>query len=292
MSAVALSFRPASESAIVLRELTVRAGGAAHSNPTFLPDWDYATSVEISCDAVVDLDALRASTGLHESAGYLLQVVWHSSGSGLRGAGDSRAVQSGSNQVGLRLEGGQLGGTLTLELCLTLGQAPTQVAPLTAQRIGNVLWSEKRSIHLEGDKSRFPVSHVSFSSSGFAMGTAAAWMVHFSSTSPEDSALGNVVLYFNTDHPQAAEFTSSPETNPLLVQMVRRDVTRGILLQALGCDELDLDFEYEAGSLGELFVRTVRQVFPEDSIEAARGLNASFPAEFEAVVQGRTGFLR
>ncbi|TWG93055.1 hypothetical protein L615_006600000140 [Nocardioides sp. J9] len=288
----ATSHLQVSADAVVIDRVVVRASDRDHLNPELVPDWDQATDLQVSVGVTVDLRKCIADSGLRYDSVLGLAVAWHATGSGLRGASETVMAEDGSNTVQFSLAGGMLGGQLVLDTYLTAKVPMGFANPLAAKRAGSILWSERRAIRLEGDGSRFPLSAVSFAQTGIANGLTAAWALLFDSTDPYDSGLGNTRLYLNTDHPKVEALLNSPDGESDVVgRVLHADVNRALVLQALGCEDLDLEGEYPAESLGELFVLTLRRNFPGQSVEEVRAMLRTRPGEFDAVLQARGGFL-
>ncbi|KRB77982.1 hypothetical protein ASE01_07340 [Nocardioides sp. Root190] len=288
----AASHLQVSADAVKLDRFSVVVADRDHLNPDFVPDWDYFTDLRVSVDVDVDLGRCINDSGLRYDSILGVSVTWHATGSGLRGASDVLDVVGGQNSIQLDLPGAMLGGQLVLDVFLTAKFPQGFANPLAARRPGSILWTDRRTVRLEGDGSRFPMSPISFKESGIAGGLTAAWALIFDSTELYDSGLGSTRLYLNTDHPKVEALLNAPDVeSETIARVLHADVNRAMVLQALGSEDLELEEDYPGESLGELLVLAMNRNFPDVSVEQVRAMLATRPGEFEAVIQARGGFL-
>ncbi|MBC9819735.1 hypothetical protein [Terrabacter sp. MAHUQ-38] len=259
--------------------------------PQYVPDWDDETGIEVGAAFTIDLERCLQETGLSENSKLSLHLLWHATGSRLRGASEPHTIVHGNNHASLRFTGPELGGTLTVRCVVTLARAGQESHELAPSRPGSILWSRDLSVRLEGQGSRFPVSHVGFSSSGIASGLNGAWCLVFENDDLVDSGVGSVRLYLNTEHPSVERYLAEPQSGADFGPFIRNDVNRQLVLRALHQEELDIDEEYPRESLGELLSLAVRRNFPGRSLDEVRALSRERPGEFEAEIQARGGFL-
>jgi hypothetical protein len=293
MSAVALPHLPAADDAVELVRFVVRCQGQELVAPEFVPDWDAEVPLSLDAEIELDLDAVLASAGLAPGSvvGGLLR--WHAQfGSGLRGASTPVPLRDGATTLTIDLDGSLLGGILQVDVLVVLMEAAEHGHPLCARRFGSLLWESRRKVRLEGAGSRFPVSQVSFGETGLAGGLTGAWALHFESQDLHDSGIGNLRLYLNTDHPAVQDYLDAPDDVSWMSAVLRQDVLRQMVLQAIHHEELDLDAAYPSDSMGELLAMTVRRNFPYSTLDEVRAMSRNSPGEFEASLQGRSGFLR
>lgn len=291
MTVRVLSHRECSPESVVLEHLVLTAAGDELSSPDFLSAWDYSIPISLRAEVTVDLARCLSETGLSRDAVLGLNLIWHATGSGLRGASVHVEARDGLNTVSIDLDGSELGGTLVIQVVMTLRGAGPRSEDLAPARPGSLLWSTERRTRLEGDGSRFPISHVSFEEAGLVGGLRAAWALLFESSDLYDSGLGNLRLYLNTDHPGVAELVDGGDQPGLLADVLHADVNRQMVLQALQTDDLDLTADYPTESLGELLAMSVRRNFPDRALDEIRALARTAPGEFEGYLQARGGFL-
>lgn len=261
--------------------------------PPALPDWDYNTDLRIMRQLDIDLTGLLAACLLQPDTPVRAHILWHSTGSGLRGASTAVRVEDGTNILNLELSGGLLGGMLKLEARVVLGgtiEPPT--SPMAPHRPGSILWSERTHVMLEGGGARFPVMPVSFARAGIASGRNGSWCLMVDSTDLSDSASGTMRVYLNTDNDHVAGYLRDPDQSSAqqFARNLRLAVIRQLVSLAVSHEELDTDADYDAGSVGELLSRVVRHLFPDRDLTVLRSDLLARPGEFEAELQGRTGY--
>lgn len=273
--------------------LLVDAAGSASELGNSVPDWDYLTPVRLARQFEVNLYVLRQDCDLAGSASVRAAVQWHASGSRLRGTSEPIEVAHGSNSIELALPGDLLGGTLSLELRVVLGDpGPSSGSLFAPRRPGSVLWSDGTRTRLEGGGTRFPMTPVSFAASGIAGGRNASWCLMMESTDLSDSASGNMQVFLNTDNDRVTEYLTDPD-QPAAQQFARNlryDITRQLVSNALTRDDLDADTDYDAGSLGDLLATLLRQIFPDRPLPQLAAELRHHMGEFEAELQARTGY--
>lgn len=292
MSSVAMSHLPIADEAVQLVRFIVRSQGEELVSPEFVPDWDPEVSISLEVEIELDLSEVLTSAGLADGSTVGGLIRWHAqAGSGLRGASTPIPLRDGATTLTHSLDGSLLGGTLQVDVLVVLMEPGPAGHPLSATRFGSLLWEARRKVRLEGSGSRFPVSQVSFQDTGLAGGLKGAWALHFESRDLHDSGIGNLRLYLNTDHAVVQNYLDSPDESDWISRVLRQDVMRQMVFQALHHEELDLDETYPADSIGELLALTVRRSFPDSALDEVRSLSRNAPGEFEAQLQGRGGFL-
>ncbi len=272
----------------------VTAGVFTAPSPESLPDWDYGTSIEVERLLVVDLPALLDGSGLNGGSTVRALLVWTSSRTRVKGAGQAVELVGGLNRLECRVPGEEAGGQLTLECRVVVGSVGSGSSPLAARRSGSTLWTDTHRIILEGSGSRFPTLPVPFSTSGLAGGRAGAWMLSVQSEDLSASAAGALCLYLNVEHPIVCRMLEQPEdaASRGLSAMVQYDVTRQLVALALEHEQGGQLDEYDAGSLGEALNNLLGRLYPDRPVNALRASRRSQPGEFEAELQARAGFLQ
>ena len=270
----------------------VRAGGKPVSGPS-AKGWDYATLIDVGFRCVVDLPALLDSVSLGSlGRGSVLHLLlkWHSTNTGLRGAGEPQKVEEGPAEAQLQLDGNSLGGVLFLEAAIILFSASGGHGPLAPTRPGSILWSESRRLDLEGEGTRFPVQLVSFEKAGLR-GPNAVWCLRWDSTDYEQAAGACLRIMLNRDHPKAEAAAREPDDreNAGTMQVLRWDIARQMITAALddvaGFETLD----WPEGSLGAALAARIRTVFPSLSLAECRALRRTGPEDFETSLQTTMG---
>lgn len=272
----------------------IRAGGKPVPGPS-AKWWDYATPIDVAFRCFVDLSALLDSVSLGSlglGRGSVLHLVlkWHSTNTGLRGAGEPQVVEEGPAEAQLQLGGDSLGGVLLLEAAIILSSASGGHGQLAPTRPGSILWSKSKSLNLEGEGTRFPVQLVSFESAGLR-GPNAAWCLRWDSTDYDQAAGACLRVLLNRDHPKAEAAAQEPDDreNAGTMQVLRWDIARQMIAGALD-DEAGFEtLDWPEGSLGAALAARIRTVFPDLSLDECRALRRTGPEDFETSLQTTMG---
>lgn len=256
--------------------------------PAELEGWDFFTNLAIRVRLEASLNEARQDCGLDSSCVLNGLVRWRSSRTGLQGASESLPLVQGTNNLLLDLDSSELGGRLSLRVVVTSGKAIDGKNPLAPHRTGVILWEEFRSVVLEGEEERFPVELHDFKGEGLK-GPGAAWVLHWDSTDPERSASAAVRLWLNTRHP-ALEKLIGAELDPVVLSVLKHDVTRQLIERALDTEEL-ADSEWSPGSLGAALIERVKAVFPGMSLDECRAMRRKSPDDYESRLQNASGLL-
>lgn len=273
--------------------LLVDDSGDTSDLPESLPSWDYQQTVHVVSNLEANLTQVRTESDLPATATVRAHIQWHATGTGLRGSSPGVELEDGATSVDLTLTGDVLGGILNLETRVVLGSlGGPPISRYSAQRPGAILWSTSRRTNLEGAGTRFPVTQLSFADTGLAGGRKASWSLQLESSDLADSAAGSLRLFINTDHERIREYLRQPElpTAEQFTRNLRFAVQRQLVAIACEHDELDLDADYEAGSLGELLSLLVRRSFPHRDLRSLQADLRRNLGEFEAELQARTGY--
>jgi hypothetical protein len=256
-----------------------------------LPNWDYFTDVLVTRTVDVDLPAVLTQIGLSDDAQLSATVLWHSTGTNLRGACQPVRLNGSIAELTVRLPGGELGGRLILEMRIILSCQGSSDQALAPHRPGNVVWSDSHQVELEGSGSRFPVVPLNFAQTGIGGGRRGAWCLVVSGEDLTASALGNIRLYLNTAHPRTESALKFPdaESSQLYFGMIRYDVARQLLQYALRREDFSMDDDYEPESIGHVLQQLVA-LLPQ-SLHAIRTRLAEDPGELEAEFQAKTGLV-
>lgn len=265
--------------------------------PEELPDWDPMTTVHLRRRVTVDLEGVRADCGL--DAGDRVRVVgsWRSTGSTLRGLGTvhDHALSEGRLEIVLEMKipGTEVARDVTVRATLLLLEASAAGSAVSPHRPGSLLWSDERTVLLEGIASRFPLELVDFASTTW-LPAGAAWFLEWDPDELDLPLLGSVRLYVNTAVPSVVEAIrgANPDMAAKAIsQMIRLDVARTMILGALS----NADFAREPKAFGKdtvgAAVRGMIEVFFDG--EDPRALRERLlPGEFDAQLQAKLKFLR
>ncbi|SDE22543.1 hypothetical protein [Rhodococcus tukisamuensis] len=254
-----------------------------------LPDWDYNTDLLLTRVVDVDLDRLRSDTGLPPGAEIALSVVWTASGSSLRAPAFREVLfGNGVQRVAIRstLRGSDLGGTLTLDTILTLAHDQADVAAFAPRRAGSLLWSDSKSVRLQGDAPQFPIAIIDFASTPYPL--EAAWYVQIG-TNMHAATMGSLLLLINeANEPASTAFKNASSPRPVDVAIISStyaDVARTLIEHALSNAEFDDVTSYPEDSLGATLQAMIQMRFPDEAFEDLRRQRDNSPTAFSTRVQ-------
>lgn len=272
-------------------QLTVDNDGVDVSDA--MPDWDYNTDLPLTRTVEIDMDAIRASTGLPDHSAVAVSLVWTASGSNLRAPGFRSVVDGTGKQTVLVeacLKGSDLGGTLSLETVLTLALDEPLAPSYAPRNAGSLLWSDCFEIRLQGDAPQFPIAIVDFSATSYPV--EAGWFVEIGQ-SMDSATMGSLLLLINEANAlvcSAFKAASNPgEADMAIISAVYADVARTLLEHALSDEDFDLETEYSDGSVGETLQSLISMRFPNRTLSELRNHRTSQPRLFSTEVQASVG---
>lgn len=259
--------------------------------PSLLVDWDPVTPIALYRRIVVAGPAITESCSLAPTTTCSLGCTWESTATRLRGRGTSRPVdlESEGREVTLDLEvaGRCLGGTLNLRTYLVVLD-PHPAGPLGATQPGEIIWTDRKRVVLEGDDSRFPVNVVDFSEVP-TLQSGAGWMLSWQSgdfREPFGASLRLLVNRGHVDIRDAVETGSDSEAADAIRRSIRIDTARTLVGYGLGSDEFIEDAAgYQEGTVGRAIVDLIVRVFGSLDVGAVRAMRDAQPGEFEARIQ-------
>ncbi len=254
-----------------------------------LPDWDYQMDLHLSRSIDVDLDRARAEAGLPESTPLTLAVVWTATGSNLRASADQiRLDDPGSTHVEVEalLTGADLGGILLLDTALVLSEHCADGPSSVPRRAGSVLWSDRRSLRLQGDAPQFPMSVIDFANTSFP--DRAAWHMQISGNL-YGAAMGSLLLLVNEQNGLVAtafKNAGRPRTvDKVVLSSVYADVARVMIEHALRDDDFKDGVEFPDDTLGATLSALFHHLFPGSSINDLRLRLTHSPTLFASELQ-------
>jgi hypothetical protein len=257
--------------------------------PEAHPDWDYQTDIRLRRSVRVDLDRARAGSSLTLETPLTLAAVWTATGSNLRGPAQRVPIE-GAGMVTVEfdvlLHGMELGGVLILDTALVLAEGRTGGSFAAPRRAGSVLWSDRRSLRLQGDATQFPMAVIDFSKTSFP--DRAAW--HLQIGEKLDAAtMGSMILLINERNEVAATaFKNAARPRPVdkvVLSAVHADAARIMIEHALRRQEFNDDAFFEEDTLGGTLMRLFNTLFPGSSISDLRLRQAQSPSLFASELQ-------
>ncbi|WP_344665862.1 hypothetical protein [Catenulispora yoronensis] len=254
-----------------------------------LSGWDYQLDLHLRRTVSLDLDRVRSESGLPDDCSVLLVAVWTATGSNLRGPGCRVALTGGgwtTATLDVDLRGADLGGTLLLDTAVVLAERREGARPSSPRRAGSVLWSDRKTLRLQGDAPMFPMAVIDFALTSFP--EAAAWHLQISGTL-ENAAMGSLLLLVNEKNAvTTAAFTNAGDPRPtdrIVLSAVYADTARVMMEHALAQDEFVDEAEFPDDSLGATFLALFDRIFPGRSIADVRLQRAHSPSLFASELQ-------
>jgi hypothetical protein len=289
----ALPYRVPSTDAIRAEGWILLVGEDEILLPEALPDWDYQMDLSLRRSVGIDLDRVRAEARLQPEAALNLTVVWTSTGSNLRGRAECVRIEGrgeGSVELTAHLKGADLGGLLKMDTVLVLADPVRNARPTAPHRAGSILWSDRRTVRLQGDAPQFPIAVIDFVKTSFP--DEAAWHLQIGNNLLA-AAMGSLLLLVNEQNnatTNAFRNAGKPRQVDLLVlSAVYADVARIMVEHALRDPDFIDGLSFPEDTLGATLVGLFHQLFPDRSINDLRlRLNQSpslFAAELQAAVK-------
>jgi hypothetical protein len=289
MSLRALPYRVPAPGTVVAEPWHLVTDDGEMPLPEALPDWDYQMDLHLRRRVRVDVDRVRAQTGLAAEAVLALSTVWNATGSNLSGpAHHVRLTGTGSVDVTLeaRLRGAELGGVLVLDTALVLAERLPDGRPSAPRRAGSVLWSHRDELRLQGDAPQFPMAVIDFANTSFP--ARAAWHLQISGNL-ESAAMGSLLLLINEKNTATATaFENAARPRPVdkvVLSAVYADAARTMLEHALAQAEFTDDADFPDDSLGMTCVALFDKLFPQRTIIDIRLLREQSPSLFASELQ-------
>lgn len=261
----------------------VRAGDRAVTDLS-VPDWHYLTDITVEWDLDVDLEGLTKDCGLPTDARIGAMLAWRSERTNLRGSGHILDVVEGHNYLTALIRGANLGLSVNVEARIVLLESPGTAEQLAPRRPGSLLWQEAFRITLEGSGGRFPTMATDFSSAGLPGGDTGMWYLEISDSNLGASVTQALRLYLNSTNPIIRGVLDNPAADASLpiLQFLRYDTTRQLLMTALRDEEFDDRADYERGTLGDVLVTLLSVYFPRRGIAQLRNDYSLNPADLDS----------
>lgn len=248
--------------------------------------WDYAAELGIAWELEVDKPRLLEECGLGPSSDIRLGFRWRSTKTTLYDSSIQQPLVDGRNALRLVVPSELLGGTLVISLyALVMSIHPHECSPLAASLPGSILWTESRSVHLEGVGSRFPLVAVDFPAGEMQKGM---WEFAPSTTDLEASAMGSFNLRVNSAHPSIRKLLDTPGSaeSKVLLATLKADLHRQLIAWALR--EGSHIKSFESDTIGGVLWATFQRYFPESDFDEMSTSMQSSPWRVEGRIQAVT----
>ena len=259
--------------------------------------WDPFLVLRLERQVTVDVDQLVASAGGIDPGALALATLWRADRTRLKGQGMSVPLgeDAGETTISLAMDvpGTEAGGNLQLHTFLMLASEAPITSPITANRAGSVLWSDRFVLSLEGDAARFPVTVVDFAAlNGIA--DDAPWILEWYPHDLDQPVLGAMRLLVNSRNTVAVEAVGdalAPES-AAVASAIRYDVTRALVHGALGNEDfVKGPREFEPDTIGRMLVDLLERYWPAGDPETLSARLEEAPHRLESELQAATGLL-
>lgn len=194
--------RRASEKALKFNKWWHVLGDEPVELPNYLDGWDYASEKLIGIDVSGDLEELLQETGHESSEDLELRIVADCSFTQRRFVSKTSLREADGIddlEATITLPPRHLAKSVKLSAHLVVARDLEHVPPgVAATRGARLASSTNRTLHLEGDGARFPTSAVPFSTLWYS---DVPWTLKANFSSPQDSFMGSVRLWVNTENP-------------------------------------------------------------------------------------------
>lgn len=260
----------------------IEAGGERRQLQAYVPEWDYNTDLQLSCEIAANPDEIRAQTHLQDGVKLALTVSWSSNTTYLRELAFQRELDEPfAETIAMRLPGRLLAGTLTLITRVVLSTGPVPNEAFTAYLPGSVLWEKQDQTRLQGDAPLFPISVVDFERAGFPRD--APWKLQIDGE-VNSALLGSIRLYVNASNPIVVDAfkTAAPTPeNERVLSAAYADVARVFVEYALAEHE-SIPADPDPDSLGAAYADLLARLFPGEAAESIRDRRSRHPGDFGA----------
>lgn len=284
-----LPYRVPAEEAVRAEPWRLRLEDEDIMLPPAIPEWDYHLDLRLRRTVGIDLARVRRESGLPLDAALVLSSVWTATGSNLSGPAEQIGVHgtdTATVELDFTLRGADLGGLLVLDTALLLGERRHDARPSVPRRAGSVLWSDRRSIRLQGDAPQFPMAVIDFAHTSFPDG--AAWHLQISG-GLHSATMGSLLLLVNEQNTvTTTAFRNAAGPRPVdrtVLSAVRADTARTMIEHALVNEEFTEEAGFPEGSLGATFLDLFDRLFPDQSIADVRLRRQQSPALFASDLQ-------
>jgi len=250
---------------------------------TYLPDWDYNTTLRIRRGARIDLATFAAQTRIAPGTPLRWSLSWRSVDTYVSGAMPPVPVDASDDRtLEAELRGEQVGGRIELYCRVVLGERHD--GPVgAASDPGSILFEDRTTLTLVGEAARFPVAVIDFHAAGYDKD--ASFVVDV----PEDLATpvhGGLLLLVNErDRALVGAIERrrvGRDADPLL-QQLEEDTAVAVLRSAVERSD-ELRAEQADATVGAALRELGRQV--HGGLERLSALRSEPPARFHTALVG------
>ncbi|MFI8694700.1 hypothetical protein [Dietzia maris] len=259
-------------------------GGQIRELPELLEGWDYNTHTVIGVDVELGLGELSKSTGL-ACADISLMVAADCPAVGERFFELSSLVD-GRLSVGLEIPRGRAADSLLVSAHLVANRShPTSPSSQSVRNGARLFDSESRRVRLEGLGGRFPVELCDFSVVGFE---SAPWTIITDFEDLNDSFLGSVRLFVNSEHPLGAA-AAQPGEGHNIAKLMQLDTMRLLVSEIASSGMFEADADWAETSVAHV-VDSMCLAYFNQSLVTVIGLLQTDPSSFERLLYESVSF--
>lgn len=254
--------------------------GSREPLPDLLPGWDYAASDVIGITVEIESEKVRNATGI-DSIDLIEAVVVVDCATMLRRfIARQRLSQADVQKIelSLALPPGEVAHKVELSSYLVLAEDTPPRARTASRRGSRLCAGPTRSVHLEGDASRFPTEAVSFAALRLEN---APWTLSAVFDDLSDSFMGSVRLLVNEDHELGRAVLVQP-VDPQLEARIKLEVLRSLVALATAHGVAE-DDDFPPDSVGEV-VESMCQLFLNRSLQETIQTYERNPLKFDRLL--------
>lgn len=292
-----LPHREAPDNSVTTTQWQLVLNGQSIPSVVEAMDWDYSSRLEARCTVTIHPEQFIAGTRLDSLDQTRLVCILDCPQAMVRQTKTFSVSDLDSQHrwhPHFTMEPGTMAGDVVLKIVVILGESRDDCGNFSASHAGSLLWeSAPQRVQLEGQGGRFPTESVSFKAMGYAAAEhlSAPWRLNFSFVSEDDSFLGAVRLFINTDHPAAEILGNANDPRfGMLTSMLEADIVGWCVAELAQREDLLIDDDAAPTTVigaVEAMTDTWLDMTLNDALERYR----QSPADFEAILRHRTNYL-
>lgn len=256
--------------------------------PKEVPHWDYQTTLELAAPVSVDRRTVAEACHLDMTSGLAVLVMARSSHTNIEMLAsrlDLPMADTFDLAVGLRLDGTELGGRLTLTTLLVVTD-PKPLDRLAPQHPGSIIWRMSQFTDLEGVGTQFPTDTMDFNAAG--LDPDAGWQFKIDLSDPDARFMSAARLTLNSGHPAIVRLLGGAKDagTEQLLRTLNWDITRQMVFAALDSDDVSgLEIDLEAVSVAGVLRNLLGRIWPTVSTTTLRQWRQGNPSRIEVHLQ-------
>lgn len=289
MSRIAFPFLTLSESAVIASSWSISLNEAVWVPAgDYLQDWDPASFIRLRRRIAIDPSIAAADLNLDPRDLFFFATVSIGTGQGrlprliLNRISLTLNAEAWFVEFDLEITGEALSTVLDISTRIALA-APISAPPtLSPSRTGDLLWSDRIRIRLEGEEPRFPIEIGDMQVLlGDMLSSSAPWYLHWSPRDWSRDFHGAMRLYLNSTNTDFIERIQ--DEDPVMIQMLMADVMGQVCERLITDPEVeDLFNTPEPGSLAAQASSWLKKAWPGKDQNFIRSVFDNRPGIFRA----------